>query len=168
MADQCRPEAGPTPWSQAAVGPFGHSVGFLVSQVGTATARHFKLALEEVALEPRHFALLRAIEAAEIRSQQVLGERLQIPPSSMVGLLDQLEERGIVARHLDPSDRRVRVVELTGAGRAVLARAVGLAMATEQLLCRGFDFDQRELLISMLETVAANLGLAKGIHPDQT
>jgi predicted transcriptional regulator len=79
--------------------------------------------LEEVALETRHFALMRAIEAAENRSQQLLAERLQIPPSSMVALLDQLEQRGIVARHLDPSDRRVRVV-------------------------------------------AANLGLAPGVHPE--
>jgi len=70
-----------------------------------------------------------------------------------------------VARHLDRSDRRVRVVELTGAGREVLARATHLAMAPEQQICRGFDIDQREHLISMLEIVAANLGLAKGVHP---
>ena len=84
----------------------------------------------------------------------------------MVGLLDQLEERGIVARHLDASDRRVRVVELTEAGREVLGRAVRVAMATEQLICQGFDLDQREHLISMLQTVAANLGLAEGVHPE--
>ena len=122
--------------------------------------------MEEVALETRHFALMRAIEAAENRSQQLLAERLQIPPSSMVALLDQLEQRGIVARHLDPSDRRVRVVELTEEGREVLAQAMHLAMATEQQICEGFDFDQRELLISMLQVVAANLGLAPGVHPE--
>ncbi len=166
MAEVCRPETGPPPWSAAAIGTFGHSVGFLLSQTGSATSRRFKAALEEVALEPRHFALMRAIEAAENRSQQVLAERLQIPPSSMVGLLDQLEERGIVARHLDASDRRVRVVELTEPGRELLARAVRVAMATEQQICQGFDFDQRERLISMLKTVAANLGLAEGVHPD--
>ncbi|MGO9658589.1 MAG: MarR family winged helix-turn-helix transcriptional regulator [Acidimicrobiales bacterium] len=166
MPDECPPESGPPPWSTVAVGPFGHSVGFLLSQTGAATARRFKAALEEVALEPRHFALMRAIEAAENRSQQVLAERLQIPPSSMVGLLDQLEERGIVARHLDRSDRRVRIVELTEAGRELLARAMHLAMATEQQICQGFDVDQREHLISMLEIVAANLELAKGVHPD--
>lgn len=166
MPAQCQPETGPPAWSTPAIGPFGHSVGFLLSQTGAATARRFKAALEEVVLEPRHFALMRAIEAAENRSQQLLAERLQIPPSSMVALLDQLEERGIVARHLDASDRRVRIVELTEAGREVLARAMHVAMATEQRICEGFDFDQRELLISMLQVVAANLGLAPGVHPD--
>jgi len=111
---------------------------------------------------------MRAIEAAENRSQQLLAERLQIPPSSMVALLDQLEQRGIVARHLDPSDRRVRVVELTEEGREVLAQAMHLAMATEQQICGGFDFDQRELLISLLQVVGANLGLAPGVHPGST
>ncbi|MGA3221578.1 MAG: hypothetical protein ABSE77_21335 [Acidimicrobiales bacterium] len=56
-------------------------------------------------------------------------------------------------------------MELTEAGREVLARATHVAMATEQQICQGFAFDQREQLISMLETVAANLGLAKGVHP---
>jgi DNA-binding MarR family transcriptional regulator len=166
VPDQCGP--GPTPgsWGSATIGPFGHSVGFLLSQTGAATARLFKAALEEVDLEPRHFALMRAIEAAENRSQQLLAETLQIPPSSMVALLDQLEERGIVARHLDASDRRVRIVDLTEAGRAILAEAMHLAMATELQVCEGFDFDRRELLISLLQTVAANLGLAQGVHPD--
>jgi hypothetical protein len=41
-----------------------------------------------------------------------------------------------------------------------------LAMATERRICHSFDFDQRELLIAMLETVAANLGLVQGAHPE--
>ena len=62
--------------------------------------------------------------------------------------------------------RTTREVELTEAGRELLARAMHLAMATEQQICQGFDVDQREHLISMLEIVAANLELAKGVHPD--
>jgi DNA-binding MarR family transcriptional regulator len=149
-----------------AIPPFGHSVGFLLSQLGYAVARRFKTALAEVSMEPRQFAVMRAIEVAQNRSQQVLAEELQIPASSMVALLDQLEARGFVGRHLDPGDRRVRIVELTDLGRSSLQHATRIAMATEATLCAGFSESEREEVIASLQKVSRNLGLATGIHPD--
>jgi len=157
--------AGETLLEHAALMPFGHSVGFLLSQLGHAVTRRFRSELEELSLEPRHFGLLRAIEAAKFLSQQALGEVLQIPASSVVALLDQLEGKGLVLRRLDPADRRVRLVELTEAGRAVLVRAIVVAISIETALCRGLEGDERESLIAHLQNVAANMGLTVGVHP---
>lgn len=148
--------------------PVGHAVGFLLSQLGYAVTRRFRADLEDLALEPRHFGLMHAVAAAEDLSQQALGESLHIPASSIVALLDQLEARGFVRRRLDPSDRRIRVVELTRAGQAVLGRAVEVSVAIEGALCRGFDADQRESLIANLQKVAGNIGLALGLLPGST
>lgn len=147
------------------LGPFGSTVGFLVSQVGAATARLFAESLEELQLEPRHFAVLRAIEGAGRCPQQLLSELLRIPASSLVAILDQLEERGIVQRVSSPKDRRVRFVELTAAGAATLLKAAKVAMATERHIGAGFTAAEREQLISMLRRVADNLGLIHGVHP---
>jgi len=147
------------------LGAFGRSVGFLASQTGTATARRFKQALGELELEPRQFGLMRAIDAAGSPTQQVLGDVLQIPASSMVALLDHLEAIALVARRPHPTDRRARVVVLTEAGRAVLVRATEVAIATEQAICCGLSEAERETLIELLLHVAANLGLAEGVHP---
>ena len=145
--------------------PFGHAVGFLVSQLGYAVTRRFRADLEDLSLEPRHFGLMRALATAKALSQQALGESLHIPASSIVALLDQLEAKGFVLRRLDPTDRRVRVVELTDAGQAVLERAVEIGIAIEAALCQGFEPDQRESLISNLQKVAGNIGLTLGVHP---
>jgi DNA-binding MarR family transcriptional regulator len=145
--------------------PFGHAVGFLVSQLGYAVTRRFRADLEDLALEPRHFGVMRAVQAAKDLSQQALGDSLHIPASSIVALLDQLEAKGLVRRRLDPADRRVRLVELTEAGQATLTRAVEIGIGIEAALCRGFDPDQREALISVLEKVAGNIGLTLGVHP---
>jgi DNA-binding MarR family transcriptional regulator len=147
------------------LGPFGRAVGFLVSQTGTATSRRFKEALEDLELEPRQFALMRAIDAAQSPTQQFLSDVLQIPASSMVALLDHLEAMSLVARRPHPTDRRARVVVLTEAARAVLVRATEVAIATEQAICRGLSEQEREALIELLLRVAANLGLAEGVHP---
>jgi len=150
---------------QDAPAPFGHAVGFLLSQLGYAVTRRFRSDLEAVALEPRHFGLLRAIATARNLSQQSLGESLQIPASSVVALLDQLESKGLVRRRPDPGDRRVRWVELTETGRAVLGRAIEVAISIEEALCRGLDGDEREALIANLQRVAGNIGVTLGVHP---
>jgi DNA-binding MarR family transcriptional regulator len=148
--------------------PVGHAVGFLLSQLGYAVTRRFRADLEDLALEPRHFGLMRAVAAGEDLSQQALGETLHIPASSIVALLDQLEARGFVRRRLDPGDRRIRVVELTEEGQDELVRAVEISVAIEGALCRGFDADQRESLIANLQKVAVNVGLTLGLLPGST
>jgi DNA-binding MarR family transcriptional regulator len=45
-----------------------------------------------------------------------LAEGLGVDPSWATGLVDRLQARGEVARRPSPEDRRVKIVELTGAG----------------------------------------------------
>ena len=142
------------------------AVGFLLSQLGFETARRFGLLMAEVELEPRQFALMRAIEEYEGQSQNVVGERLHIPASSMVAVVDHLEDRGLVERRPHPSDRRSRTLHMTAKGRKVLARATVLAMGLEQTLGEGLSPAQRQDLLDTLALVADNLGLVQGLHPD--
>jgi MarR family transcriptional regulator, organic hydroperoxide resistance regulator len=49
---------------------------------------------------------------------------LHCDPSNVTGIVDALEERGLAERKPSAADRRVKVVELTAAGRRLRARAV--------------------------------------------
>src|SRR5581483_9559031 len=93
------------------------------SSLGYAVSRRFHTTLEPLSLEPREFALLRAVAPAEGASQQAIGERLQIPASRMVAFVDALEARGLLERRPNPNDRRARALYLTDDGRALLASA---------------------------------------------
>jgi len=142
------------------------AVGFLLSQLGFETARRFGSLMAGVELEPRQFALMRAIDAYQGQSQNAIGGWLRIPPSSMVAVIDHLETRGLVERRPHPSDRRSRTLHITDDGRQVLARATELAMGLEGAICQGFTGDERQHLLDMLARVADNLGLVQGLHPD--
>lgn len=54
--------------------------------------------------------------------QNALAEAVGIEGPSLVRLLDQLEAAGLVRRREDPGDRRAKVLSLTAAGGAVVAR----------------------------------------------
>lgn len=69
---------------------------------------------------------------AQVELLQVLGEhsptrisdlaaRRRLAPSTVSGLIGQMISAGLVARDVDPADRRASVVTLTGAGRDQLA-----------------------------------------------
>ncbi len=143
--------------------PF-RSVGFTLSTLGFAVAQGFSETLAPLGIEPRDFALLRAVGAAEGSSQQAVGERLGIPPSRMVGFVDALEERELLERRAHPNDRRARALHLTPAGRTLLAGAFEAAVAFESELCAGLAPGERESLLDLLATVTATIGLRPGVH----
>ena len=141
------------------------SVGFLISQLGFFSSKRFMEALEPVGLDPREFLLMRFVAAAEGRPQHALAERLAIPPSRMVALVDRLEEAGFVERRPDPQDRRVRGLHLTRKGRGVLERAGKIAIEYETRLCAGINREEREQLIDLLQKLQASQTQLRGVHP---
>ncbi len=141
------------------------SVGFLISQLGFFSSKRFMEALAPVGIDPREFSLLRFVAASEGSSQQALAERIAIPPSRMVALVDHLEEAGLLERRPDPEDRRVRGLHLTRKGRGALERAGKIAIDYETQLCAGINREERELLIDLLQKLQRSLTVLGGVHP---
>lgn len=148
----------------ALVGTPARSVGFTLSSLGHAVARDFHATLAPLDMEPREFALLRAIAPAEGASQQAIAERLRIPPSRMVAFVDALEERGLVERRQHPRDRRARALHLTEKGRVLLESAFKLASRFESHLCARLSATERAQLLDLLQSVGSQLGVDPGVH----
>jgi DNA-binding MarR family transcriptional regulator len=141
------------------------SVGFLLSQLGFFTSKGFMEALEPLGIGPREFLLMRFVAASDGQSQQALAERLAVPPSRMVALVDHLEDAGLVERRPDPEDRRVRGLYLTRKGRGVLKRASEVAIEHETRLCAGINREEREQLIDLLQKLQSAQTELGGVHP---
>ncbi|MET0686094.1 MAG: MarR family transcriptional regulator [Solirubrobacteraceae bacterium] len=62
------------------------------------------------------------------RTARALAEATAQHPSTLTGVLDRLERRGLVARRPNPADRRSTLIEPTEAGRPAVER-VGAAFA---------------------------------------
>lgn len=143
------------------------AVGFMLSSLGHAVAGRFAADLEPLGLEPKEFAALRAVGAHAGDSQQAVGERLGVPASRMVALVDELEARGLLERRPSPRDRRAHALHLTAAGGKLLGDAILVAAALERELTRDLDPTARAALMEQLDRIAERLGVPPGVHGSQ-
>ena len=109
----------------------GH-LGYLLKHV---QLRFFELtaaALAPAGINGREAAVLRAIDNPHPLAQGEIARRMGIDRTTMVALIDDLQERGLVQRRQDPDDRRKNVVELTDAGQDITRQATRIGEQAER------------------------------------
>jgi len=144
--------------------PASASVGFLLSTLGHAISRRFHRALEPLELHPREFAVLQAVTATDGQTQQTLAERLHIPPSRIVAIVDALESRRLLERRPDPNDRRLWTLYVTGRGQTLLDEAFNLVAQHEHAISDALTAKERAQLLRLLTRIASNLDLPTDVH----
>ena len=63
------------------------------------------------------YAVLLHLDDEPTRSQAALAQAIGADKTRIIAVLDELTERGLIRRHPDPADRRVRLLSITAAGR---------------------------------------------------
>jgi|SRR5262245_25418702 len=141
------------------------SPAFLLAHVGGHAAAAFTERLRALELVPADAGILRIVQATEGISQQALGTELGVAPSRLVALIDDLEQRGLVERRDQPSDRRSYALYLTSKGGAVLKRIAHVAREHQRALCAALTDVERDQLAALLKRIADEQGLRPAVHP---
>jgi DNA-binding MarR family transcriptional regulator len=141
------------------------STAFLLAQVGAHAAGKFAERLTALGLGPPHAGMLRLINVNAGISQQALSSMLGLPPSRLVVLLDELEERGLVERRSGSEDRRVYALHLTRKGIEILESIAKVSREHDDAICTALTADERETLGGLLRRIADEQGLTPGVHP---
>lgn len=106
--------------------PESPDLGDLVMRVARTLRRRGAEAMAPWDIAPHHARALKVIGRHErIRPGELAGH-LRVAPRSVTDVVDALEERGLLAREPDASDRRATVLVLTASGRQ-LVREIGSA-----------------------------------------
>jgi DNA-binding MarR family transcriptional regulator len=134
--------------------PLASAPGFLLSWNGRRTSHEFAQALEPLGLRPPHFGVMTLISSDPGLTQQELAERSLIDPSSMVAVVDELEELGYAERQTHPGDRRKHAVHLTAGGLKTLERARAAAIKTAKDILAPLDAGEVETLRRLLRKLA--------------
>lgn len=92
-------------------------------------------------------------KAAEPLSQRALADLVGVEGPSMVSMLDRLEREGFVERVASATDRRVKLVQLTDAGRKVYAEVRKVGTEFRAFVVDGIDQDQLAAATVVLEAL---------------
>jgi DNA-binding MarR family transcriptional regulator len=139
---------------------------FLLSQLGFHVAVRCAELLEPIGLQPAHYAVLVQLTGQEGLSQQQLADAMGVHRNVMVGLIDELEERGLVRRERHPRDRRAHQLQLTDRAHSVLAKANAAVDELEDEIFAGFGPREHSQMITLLQRAAKQADLPDSIHPD--
>jgi DNA-binding MarR family transcriptional regulator len=83
---------------------------------------------------------------------RVMGERLQLHPTSVTNIVDRLQADGLVRRVPHPTDRRATLVEISDGGRAVVEDATK-AVTDVDFGLTGLSPDEETQLTTLLSRV---------------
>ena len=99
----------------------------------------------EFELSPMQAHVLRLLEPGEPLPMRTLARKLCCDASNVTGIVDRLEERGLVQRTAAPADRRVRLLVVTDTGLALRRRMLKRLSEAPEPIARLSRDDQRAL-----------------------
>jgi DNA-binding MarR family transcriptional regulator len=132
------------------------STAFLLKRLGWTCKDRGYQAFEVIGSSPLHYGVLAVLDEGARETQATIADALGFDRSALVGLLDDLEEHGLVERRRDPADRRRHLVSLTAAGEKVLAEHRAIAGRLDDELLAPLEPQERAELHRILAKLASH------------
>jgi DNA-binding MarR family transcriptional regulator len=132
------------------------SSSFLLKRLGFLLKDRTHSAFESTDLSPHHYAVLALLEEDPRETQAMIADALGYDRSHLVGILDELEERGLIERKRDPSDRRRHLVSLTADGKRALTKLRDIVTQLDDEFFAPLDAVQRGTLHALLLELASH------------
>lgn len=131
-------------------------LGYLLKHAQLNFSQSGARALESLGINGRQLAVLIVLDAAEPLSQLDAAKELGVDRTTMVALVDELEDKGLVERRRSPDDRRKNIVELTAHGKKTLAEGERRHQETEKAFLADLTPVESELFVRILKKLAAD------------
>jgi DNA-binding MarR family transcriptional regulator len=137
----------------------------LLAQIGAHAARQFADRLSAVKLAPPHAGILRRLVQSPGISQRELATALGMHASRLVAVVDEMESMGLLVREANAEDRRTHSLQVTDKGREMMGEIAMISVQHNEALCAALNEEERAVLVGLLQRIADQQGLIRGVHP---
>lgn len=135
--------------------PYG--LGYRIKLLSQLLARRFQERLDSFGLTPFHWVVLCCLWEENGLPTSSIGDRLHQVGGTLTGVLDRMEERGLVRRERDRQDRRIWRIWLTTEGEHLKEVLPAIALEVRESTLRGMSESDRQLMSQMVDQMIANL-----------
>ena len=125
-------------------------IGYHLRRAQVHLFADFARTMAEAQMTPGQFGVISLIGANPGLTQSALARAVGIERSTMVAVIDALQDRGLVERRPSPVDRRSYALMLTADGAQLLDRLTPLVRAHERNVARRLSASDKEKLIELL------------------
>jgi DNA-binding MarR family transcriptional regulator len=131
--------------------------GHLFRRLHQLAVARFTAEMDETGLTPIQWAALVTTSHRPGLDQSTLSREIFIDTSTIAGVLDRLEVRGLIQRRASPDDRRLRLVYLTDEGTALLKQASVAVLGMQKWLVEPLTVDERAMFTQLMLKVLHRL-----------
>ena len=150
-AEEAMPEC-PSPCSQTPP-PTGVRFWLVLFRAHRAIGRVARAIFNDSCLGESEFRVLEVLLHKGPLPVNVIGPKVFLTPGSISVAVDRLHGRGLVSREEDSADRRVKLVDLTAAGRSLIEQVFRQHAADMEELVRVLSPEERVQLVTLLKKV---------------
>lgn len=134
-----------------------YSLGYRIKLLSQVFSRKFQERLEPLGLTPFHWVVLCCLWEEDGLATCSIGEKLQQVGGTITGVLDRMEERGLIRRERDVRDRRIWRIWLTDAGKKLEEVLPPIALEIREQAMKGIPMAEREQFSRLVDQAIANL-----------
>lgn len=134
-------------------GVLNQSLGYLIRRAQIKIFQEFAHFFEALDVKPAQFSALEVIHQNPGLRQSALAGALGIQRTNMVGMLDKLQQRGLIERRPSAKDLRAHALYLTGKGEKLLDHLHRQFFQHEELLRQRLGEDNFQLVRENLKLI---------------
>jgi len=139
--------------TQIDLGPLPELIGYVLRRAQLAVFQDFFVAFAPFDIRPAQFSVLTVIERNPGLTQSRVAEALGIKRTNFVGMLNELEQRGLAERR-QARDKRSYALYLTTEGASLMRKLKPVLKAHETRMVAKVGEDGRDTLIALLRVIA--------------
>lgn len=132
-------------------------VNFVLTKAQQSVHQLFKAELAPYGVTPGQYAVLKCLWDENGQTGKQLAERLFLDGSTVTGVMDRMEQKGLIIKKADPRDRRALQVNLTDKGRNLEEPLTKVIEEANQKALRRLDEARANELKQLLHTFGPGL-----------
>lgn len=130
-----------------------HCVNFVLTKAQQSVQQLFKAQLAPFGVTPGQYAVLKCLWDENGQTAKQIAERLYLDGSTVTGLLDRLEQKGLIEKQIDPKDRRALKVVVTTTGKDLEAPVSLAIIEANQKALKELNREQSNELEDLLHKI---------------
>jgi MarR family transcriptional regulator for hemolysin len=111
---------------------------------------------KQLGLTPSQWKIILALSMTDGLTQKEIADRIYVDGSTLVPIIDKMEENGLVERKSDSKDRRINRIFLTKKSESTVDSIITIAIQLRKIIYRGISESDLEMIKTILKSVIKN------------